>query len=104
MARLDLSKDALSVHQAVMAFNPEPMAWCELDGNPIRILESRSMGSTHLASEDRMVGRVKKTGEKVLLECAAGSQLELSKVQPSGKQAMSAADWFRGLGREVHLA
>lgn len=104
MARLDLNSDALSVHRAVMAFNPEPMAWCELEGSPIRILECRSLGIIRSASEDQSVGRVTRAGEKVLLECGDGSQLELSKVQPSGKQAMSAADWFRGLGREVHLA
>ena len=104
MAKLDLSQNALNVHQAVMAFNPEPMAWCELEGNPIRILESKSLGSAKWLTETQSIGRVSKSGEKILLECADGSQLELIKVQPSGKQVMSAADWFRGLGKEVHLA
>lgn len=104
MARLGLNRNALNVHQAVMAFNPEPMAWCELEGNPIRILETKSLGIDSLVSKNQKVGRVAKVGEKILLECADGSQLELMRVQPSGKQAMAAADWFRGLGREVHLA
>jgi methionyl-tRNA formyltransferase len=104
MAKLDLNQNALYVHQAVMAFNPEPMAWCELEGNPIRILESRSLGSAKWVTESQSIGRVTKSGERILLECAEGSQLELNRVQPSGKQVMSAADWFRGLGKEVHLA
>lgn len=103
-ARLNLSDNALNVHRAVMAFNPEPMAWCELDGNPIRILETRSLGSSNWSVEPPSQGRVSKSAEKILLECSDGSQLELVTVQPAGKQAMSASDWFRGLGKEVHLA
>ena len=102
-ARLDLSENALSVHRAVMAFNPEPIAWCELDGNPIRILETRSLGSSTW-TESPIKGRVSKSSEKILLECLDGSRLELVTVQPSGKQAMAAADWFRGLSEVVHLA
>ncbi len=102
-ARLDLSENALSVHRAVMAFNPEPIAWCELDGNPIRILETRSLG-TSTWTENPSKGRVSKSSEKILLECFDGSRLELIIVQPSGKQAMAAADWFRGLSEVVHLA
>ena len=102
-ARLDLSENALSVHRAVMAFNPEPIAWCELDGNPIRILETRSLGSSTW-TENPSRGRVSKSSEKILLECLDGSRLELVTVQPAGKQAMAAADWFRGLSEVVHLA
>jgi methionyl-tRNA formyltransferase len=102
-ARLNLSGNALSVHRAVMAFNPEPMAWCELDGNPIRILETRSLGSSSW-TENPNKGRAFKSAEKVLLECSDGSRLELVTVQPAGKQAMAASDWFRGLSDEVYLA
>lgn len=103
-ARLDLAKDAVNVHRAVMAFNPEPMAWCELDGNPVRILETRSVVASVLPLESLQPGRVTKPGDQVILECGHGSQLELVLVQPAGKQPMLAADWFRGLGREVQLA
>ncbi len=103
-ARLDLSLNALEVHRAVMAFNPEPMAWSELDGNPIRILETKSLGSTSWVEQDLQIGRVSKSGERVLLECGEGSQLELTQIQPAGKQPMQASDWFRGLGKEVRLA
>ncbi len=104
IARLDLGQNALDVHRAVMAFNPEPMAWCEFAGNPIRIIESRSLGATAWVRADMQVGRVSRSGERVLLECGGGSQLELTTVQPAGKQPMSAADWFRGLSGEVRLA
>lgn len=103
-ARLDLSVNALEVHRAVMAYNPEPMAWCELDGKPIRILETKSLGSTSWIEQDLKIGRVTKSDERVLLECGDGSQLEITLIQPAGKQPMQASDWFRGLGKEVLLA
>jgi methionyl-tRNA formyltransferase len=103
-ARLDLNLSAVTVHRAVMAFNPEPMAWCDLDGNPIRIIESRSMGTTSWVEGDSRPGRVSKSFDRILLECGEGTQLELIQVQPAGKQVMSAADWYRGLAEEVVLA
>jgi methionyl-tRNA formyltransferase len=103
-ARLDLGLHALEVHRAVMAFNPEPMAWCELNGSPVRILESRSMGKSSWVQDAQKPGRVTKSAERILLECGEGTQLELVRVQPSGKQVMLAADWYRGLGGEVVLA
>lgn len=103
-ARLDLALNALEVHRAVMAFNPEPMAWCELNGSPVRILESRSMGKSSWVQDAQKPGRVTKSAERILLECGEGAQLELVRVQPAGKQVMPAADWYRGLGGEVLLA
>ncbi len=103
-ARLDLESNAIEVHRAVMAFNPEPMAWAEHRGNPIRIISSRSLGKEISAEADRRVGRVTSLQGCVILECGSGSQLELITVQPAGKQPMSATDWFRGLDGEVQLA
>jgi methionyl-tRNA formyltransferase len=103
-ARLDLTRNAIEIHRAVMAFNPEPMAWCELAGNPIRLLESRTMGTSSWVLDQQRPGRVIKSGDRILLECGEGSQLELTRVQPSGKHPMSAIDWYRGLGGEVTLA
>lgn len=104
MARLNLHGNALDVHRSVMAFNPEPMAWCELDGNPIRILKTKSLGSATWVDGEHQPGLVSKSSDRVLLECGSGSQVELVEVQPAGKQPMSAADWLRGIGKEVRLA
>jgi methionyl-tRNA formyltransferase len=100
-ARLDFKKTAGELHRAVMAFNPEPMAWCEWEGNPIRLIETRSLGSTNWVVDDLRPGRVSLSGAKVLLECAEGTQLEIRKIQPAGKNVMVAGDWFRGVNKEV---
>jgi methionyl-tRNA formyltransferase len=103
-ARLDLSDDATTLHRAILAFNPEPMAWCELDGQPIRILKSRLVGGLHASGSDSSPGRISKVGNAILMECGGGTLLELSIIQPAGKQPMAASDWFRGLNREVRFA
>lgn len=105
-ARLDLSEVASKLHHKVMALNPEPMAWLELDGSPLRILRTASVGDTNWDSLDEVhftPGAVSSGAGKVWLHCARGTRLELLEVQPAGKKPMRAADWFRGLNREVRL-
>jgi methionyl-tRNA formyltransferase len=103
-ARLNLTRNAIEIHRAIMAFNPEPMAWCELDGLAIRLIESREIGPGAWVQENQQPGRVTNSEDRIMLECGGGSQLELTRVQPAGKQPMAAADWFRGLTGEVRLA
>ena len=100
-AKLDLTQKADQVHRAILAFNPEPMAWCDFEGNPIRILESRSLGNTDWNPGNHQPGRVSPSGDKVLLECGEGTQLEIRKIQPAGKNVMAAGDWYRGVNKEV---
>jgi methionyl-tRNA formyltransferase len=38
-----------------------------------------------------------------MLGCGQGTELVLLEVQPAGKRAMSAVDWFRGLNEKVKL-
>lgn len=105
-AKLDLSQVASRLHFKVMALNPEPMAWLELEGSPIRILRTASLGDTNWGSLDQVQskpGAVTTGAGKVWLHCAEGTKLELLEVQPAGKKPMLAADWFRGLNREAHL-
>lgn len=105
-ARLDLHQSADQLAWKVMALNPEPMAWVELDGDPVRVLRAVSLGATDWDAIDELeaaVGRVRLSGGKVVLHCGDGTRLELKEVQPAGKKAMSAADWFRGLNKEIRL-
>ena len=100
-ARLSLSDSADQLHRKVLAFNPEPVAWLECGGEPIRIFETRSLGATDWTTGEHRPGRVTVSGGKVLLECANGTQLELLLIQPAGKNIMRAGDWFRGQTTEV---
>lgn len=102
-SRLNLTLNANQIHARVCAFNPEPTAWFELDDQPFRVLRTRSLGLTNWVGEHLNPGRITESNGRILLECAAGTQVELLEVQPSGKNSMAAGDWFRGLNRQVIL-
>ena len=105
-ARVRFQESADQIHRKVMAFNPEPMAWCELGDEPLRILRSRSLGATDwngLGGSDLLPGQLEVCQGRVLVGCGAGTRLELLQVQPAGKKPMGALDWYRGQSPEVRL-
>ena len=97
-ARLDFSHAANELEALVRACNPEPMAWCELDSNPLRILSAKALNIDF----EHPVGFVFSEQNKVFVACGKHA-LELELVQPAGKKPMAATDWFRGLRDETTL-
>ncbi|MCF8528438.1 MAG: methionyl-tRNA formyltransferase [Aquiluna sp.] len=105
-AQLDFTSTSNQIAAKIQALNPEPMAWCELSGQPLRIVEAVSLGNTNwgeLGNKTRHPGEVWLEHKQVRVACANGTVLELRIVQPAGKKQMSAADWYRGLNGEVIL-
>jgi methionyl-tRNA formyltransferase len=81
-----------SVHNRVRGVTPEPGAYTESDGVVVKILEAAiARDAPPLAP-----GHVRRDGGRVLVGTAT-QPLELLRVQPAGKQPMSAGDWARGL-------
>ncbi len=97
-ARLDFTQPASQLEALVRACNPEPMAWCELDDSPVRILSARAVA----INSDQPRGLVFTDHQKVFVSCGQ-HLLELNQVQPAGKKPMAAGDWFRGLREETIL-
>jgi methionyl-tRNA formyltransferase len=89
-ARILPGDTAATALAKVLAYNPEPMAWIEVNGQPLRILEA-AHSSQHITS-----GVLEVTKRGVLLGFADGKSIELLLVQPAGKNPMAANDWFRG--------
>lgn len=105
-ARLSFAQEASQIHRMVMAFNPEPMAWCELGESPLRLIRTRSLGDVNwngLGQKDLLPGEVAEISGRIFVGCGGGTRLELVEVQPAGKRVMPASDWFRGLAKEVVL-
>ncbi len=98
-AQIDWSESAIRIEQKVRAMNPEPVAWTYLDTESFRILEAFAHSSSVLSAT---VGSLQLIEGKVLVQTSSGS-LELITVQPTGKNEMSAADWFRGLKNKESL-
>ena len=103
LAQIDWSKKAEVLEWQILAMNPEPMAWTNLDEGAVRILDARALGQTDwatLAETDSAPGSITSTKDRVLVHCGGGTLLELREVQPAGKNPMPANDWARGLNQQ----
>jgi len=97
-ARLDFNKPASTLENIVRGMNPEPMAWCMVGDELLRVLRavesrSESIGS---GSASASPGSLLSVEGKVFAVCGQDSMLELIEVQPSSKRAMPARDWLNG--------
>ncbi|MEN9970734.1 MAG: hypothetical protein RL146_35 [Actinomycetota bacterium] len=98
-ARIDFSKRAIEVSNLVRAMNPEPIAWCQLAGESMRVLRARPV----VSSIELSLGEVAVDGNRVLVGCGDRSTLELLEVQPASKNVMSAHSWMNGQSDKVVL-
>ena len=89
--RIDWSEPALAIGRRARGVTPEPGAWTTLDGQRLKLepVVPRPEGPALVP------GAVALDGRNVLV--GTGSHpVQLTRVQPSGKKMMSAADWARG--------
>lgn len=91
-ARLDFELSATELERTVRAYNPEPMAWSEFAGVPTRVIRAKAAPERENTNS---IGQVWAEDQHVYVSCGYGV-LELIELQPAGKRAMAAADWFRG--------
>lgn len=99
-AHLDLSQSASVVYARLRGVTPEPGAFAFLDGERFKVQSAREV-----PGEERLAPGAVVLREKRVLVGTGTHPLELIQVQPAGRRAMLAADWWRGLGdREVVLS
>jgi len=97
-ARLDFHQSASALENIVRGMNPEPMAWCMVGDEVLRVLSAVENRSASLVSSSASAspGSLFSVEGKVFAVCGQDSMLELIEVQPSSKRAMPARDWFNG--------
>lgn len=87
-SRIDWTKPAATLERLVQGLSPFPGAWCELDGERLKVLLAEAIveanGRPGIAVDDRLT-----------IGCGAGA-LRLLKVQRQGKAAMDAIEFLRG--------
>ncbi len=98
-AKIHFVEKAKNVELLVRAMNPEPMAWCLLNGEPMRVLEAHAV---ELSSSPEP-GHVALQDDRVFVGCGQGTTLELVLVQPASRTVMSAKAWFNGHSERVIL-
>lgn len=97
-ARIDWTAGSAQVYNRIRGVTPEPGAYTLIGETRVKILEvSRAADAAPVAP-----GLIVRVDGRILIG-TADHPIELLRIQPGGKKAMRAADWFRGLapGAEV---
>jgi methionyl-tRNA formyltransferase len=104
-ARVNFAEPADLIARKINALNPEPMAWAEFQGQPLRLLRAKELGVVNWQAIDSLgqPGALWLSENRVFLGCGRGTRLELLEIQPAGKKPMSARDFLRGQQQEVIL-
>jgi methionyl-tRNA formyltransferase len=90
--RLHWNQPALAIGRRARGVTPEPGAWTTLDGQRIKLEPVRLRPDI----TDMQPGGVFLDGKTVLVGTGSHA-VELTRIQPSGKKMMAAADWARGM-------
>lgn len=92
--RLDWTAPAADVYNRYRGVTPEPGAHTTIGGARFKILAARQASDVQL-----LPGTLALDDGRIVIGTGT-TALELVRVQPAGKPAMAAADWWRGLGRD----
>lgn len=87
---IDFSRSAHSIYDRWRGFQPWPGAFTTLRGKKLivhRMARSGGEGSS---------GELRVDGERLMVGCGEGSELEVFELQIEGKRRMSAAEFLRG--------
>lgn len=97
-ARITWQEQAPAVYNRIRAVTPEPGAFTTVDGARLKILQCEPVPIDQQWAQ-LAPGVMGLVGGRVLVGTLT-APIELSVVQPAGKRAMIAADWWRGLAEQ----
>ncbi len=89
--RLNFAETGERVYARFRGVTPEPGAFTTMGGTPLKILVARLAPETASLAP----GEIRGQHDGILIGTLT-SPLHVARVQPAGKGAMSAADWWRG--------
>lgn len=96
--RIDFSKDATSIYNQIRSLLDEPCAYFNFKGfdsdtDRIKVVEAKIGSITTFKEPGSIVGKSKKY---FTIACGNGTTLDIYKLQPFGKNKMSATDFING--------
>jgi len=87
-AKLDWTRPALEIDRQIRGLSPFPGAWCEIEGQRVKLLASR------LANASGSAGEV--LDEMLTVGCGEGS-VQVLRLQRAGKGPQDASTFLRGM-------
>ena len=101
-ARVEWSQPAFAIDRHIRAYTPGPGAWTMWDEARVKIGPVRHPDESSPAAQELEPGQLHIAKNAVFV--GTGTQpVQLGKIQPPGKKMMNAADWARGLGKDVEV-
>jgi methionyl-tRNA formyltransferase len=91
-ARIDWSQPAAQIARRIRAFNPVPMAWSELAGERVRVIDARALATPPTAAPGTVLG----TDTAGIRVATGDGQLEIHQLQWPGGKPLSAAQIAAG--------
>lgn len=98
-ARLDWTRPAREVRDRFRGVTPEPGAWTTVDEQRLKVLDLADAPD----AAPLQPGEISAAGRSILIGTGS-APLELLRVQPAGRTAMPAGDWWRGVSRSRTVA
>ncbi len=91
MARLDFTKTATEIHNAVRGYYSWPCAFFMLGGKRIKVISAK-IGDKTTETAGTVIGN----GEELVIACSDSTSIRLITVQPEGSKAMSSKQMLCG--------
>lgn len=87
-ALLDWSLSAAQLERCIRAFNPWPMSYFMMDGQPVKVWKASVIETTMNAAP----GTILEADKQGIQIATAQGVLNIEELQPAGKKAMKAQD------------
>ncbi|NIH32658.1 methionyl-tRNA formyltransferase [Hafnia paralvei] len=87
-ARLNWTLSAAQLERCVRAFNPWPVSFFMIDGQPVKVWQSQAIA----AEQNQAPGTIISADKHGIAVATAEGALLMTHLQPSGKKSMSAQD------------
>ena len=99
MAKLDFSKTADEIHNAVRGYYSWPCAYFFLNGKRIKVI-SALVGDKTSAAAGTVVGNT----NELVIACGENTSIKITVLQPEGSKQMTAKQYLNGNGIEIGMA
>jgi methionyl-tRNA formyltransferase len=90
--RIDFGRTAEDIHNRLRGFQPWPGTYTRFRGKHLEITNAQAVAGI----PSGRAGTLTLQGERLFVNCGAGTALEIFELQPEGKRQMSAREFIHG--------
>ncbi|MDF7671023.1 methionyl-tRNA formyltransferase [Orbaceae bacterium ESL0721] len=87
-AKLDWHQPAVQLERSIRAFNPWPVSYFEINGEPVKVWQAAVIADNH----HQPAGTILRADKQGILVATSEGALNITSLQPAGKKRMSAQD------------